>query len=149
MNMVGTALHVAWHAHAGQKDKGGNPYIQHPLYVASRMETENEIMTALMHDVVEDSDYTITVLKYMGFPGEVLDALELLTHDPDVDYFDYVRALKGNELARKVKLADLEHNSQIDRLGRKPTIKDIRRLRKYEKAKKILLEQATADAVEN
>ena len=137
-SLIGIAMHIAWVAHRGQLDKGGSPYIQHPLAVASKMETENEIITALLHDVVEDSDFTIHSLELLDFPKEVVDALKLLTHDPGVEYFDYILALKGNELAKKVKLADLEHNSRRDRLPDNPTEKDRKRLKKYAHARELL-----------
>ncbi|MBQ3390351.1 MAG: HD domain-containing protein [Firmicutes bacterium] len=140
--MIGTALEIAWKAHEGQKDKGGKPYIRHPLSVAAQMDTEEEITTALLHDVVEDSDYTFEDLEAAGFPERVMEALRLLTHDDDTDYFEYVRKLRENDLARKVKLADLAHNSREDRLGRNPTEEDWKRLEKYAAARKILEEES-------
>ncbi len=143
--LLGKALEIAWSAHAGQLDKGGHPYIQHPLSVAGRLETEEEIMTALLHDVAEDSEYTLQDLADAGFPPAVIDALTLLTHDPAVDYFDYVRMVKTNPLAKRVKLADLWHNTREERLGRVPTDRDLKRLEKYEKARAILEEQESSD----
>lgn len=136
--MLGRALEIAWSAHEGQKDKGGHPYIRHPLSVAGHLDTKTEIMTALLHDVVEDSDYTIADLEKEGFPTDVLEALKLLTHDPAVDYMDYIRQIGTNALATKVKLADLWHNSLPDRLGHEPTEKDRKRLEKYRRARAIL-----------
>ena len=92
--LIGRAMQVAWDAHLGQKDKGGHPYIQHPLSVAGRMETENEIITALLHDVAEDTDCTLEDLREMGFPEEVLEALRLLTRQPEEDYMEYVRRIR-------------------------------------------------------
>lgn len=138
--MIGKALEIAWKAHEGQTDKAGKPYIQHPLAVASRMETEEEIAIALLHDVVEDTEVTFEDLEQAGFPQRVLEALRLLTHDPAEDYFTYIERVKGNPLARKVKLADLAHNSQTDRLP-EITEKDRERLEKYRKAKEILGER--------
>lgn len=138
--MIGKALEIAWKAHEGQTDKAGKPYIQHPLAVASRMETEEEIAIALLHDVVEDTEVTFEDLEQAGFPKRVLDALRLLTHDPAEDYFTYIERVKGNQLARKVKLADLAHNSQIDRLS-EITEKDRERLEKYRKAKEMMGEK--------
>lgn len=134
------ALAIAQVAHQGQKDKGGVPYIQHPLAVASKMDTEDEVIVALLHDVVEDSEYTFEDLEKEGFSDHVIDALKLLTHDPKVPYMDYIRNLKDNKLARKVKLADLNHNSQLSRLNHEPTMADLKRLKKYEAAKQLLNE---------
>lgn len=136
--MVKMAFGIAIDAHAGQRDKGGNPYIQHPLAVASKMDTESEIIVALLHDVVEDTDYTIDDLERDGFSEEVMDAIRTITHAPDEDYFVYIRRVKKNDLARKVKIADLWHNSQLDRLNHAPTESDIRRIDKYNKAREIL-----------
>ena len=135
--MIGTALEIAWDAHKGQTDKAGNPYIRHPMTVASSMDTEEEIAAALLHDVVEDSEYTFKDLKERGIPETVLEALRLLTHDPEEDYFSYVRKIRANPIATKVKLADLEHNSRLDRLP-EITEKDLQRLEKYKKARDIL-----------
>ena len=112
--MIGRALEIAWNAHKGQTDKAGNPYIRHPLTVAGKMDTEEEIAVALLHDVVEDTEVTLNDLEKEGFPEAVLEALRLLTHSPEEDYFTYIRRLKENPLARKVKLADLDHNSQLE-----------------------------------
>ena len=110
------ALKIAFDAHRNQLDKSGIPYVVHPLHLAEQMETEEEICTALLHDVVEDSPYTLQDLKKEGFPDAVLQALELLTRQPDVPYLDYVVRLRKNPIARKVKLADLAHNSDLARL---------------------------------
>ena len=139
MSGIGEAMAIAWDAHRGQVDKGGNPYITHPLSVAGRMKTENEIIVALLHDVVEDSEYSIEDIKKAGFSDEVINALKMLTHDDGRDYFEYVEDLKQDPIARNVKLADLWHNSQAERLGREPSEKDLRRLEKYGKAREILL----------
>ena len=88
-------------------------------------------------DVAKDTEVTLNDLEKEGFPETVLEALRLLTHSPEEDYFTYIRRLKENPLARKVKLADLDHNSQLDRLPQ-ITEKDRERLEKYQKAKEIL-----------
>ena len=140
MRLAEKALSIAKKAHSGQVDKGGNPYIHHPLAVAGKMETENEIVVALLHDVVEDTPYTLEDLKEEGFPDEVIEALEHITHAPDEDYFDYIERVKRNKISTKVKLADLWHNSQLDRLSHDPTPKDFERLAKYAKAAEILVQ---------
>ena len=136
------AMHIAYNAHSGQTDKNGMPYIFHPFHLAEQMHTESEICTALLHDVAEDTDITLEKLME-DFPKEITDALKLLTHDKNIDYFDYVREIKTNPIARKVKLADLKHNSDLSRMtasGIVPSEKDIRRREKYLKAIEILNE---------
>ena len=116
------------------------PYVFHPFHLAEQMETEDEICTALLHDVVEDSDRTIEDMEKQGFSADTIEALRLLTHEKSVPYMDYIAALKGNPIARKVKLADLAHNSDIGRLAI-VTDKDLKRLEKYQKARNLLLEE--------
>ncbi len=127
------ALNIAYDAHNGQLDKGGVPYIFHPYYIAIKMDSEDEIITAILHDVVEDTEVTMDDLYNMGFKKEVIDALKLLTHRKDVEYMDYIKNISNNNIARKVKLADLEHNSDISRIDKKSK-KDYDRLDKYKKA---------------
>lgn len=136
------ALHIAYSAHSGQKDKTGVPYIFHPFHLAEQMDTETEICAALLHDVAEDTDISLEKLAE-DFPEEIINALRLLTHDKNIDYFDYVREIKKNPIAKKVKLADLKHNSNLDRMtasGITPTEKDLKRREKYLKAIEILNE---------
>lgn len=97
------------------------------------MNDEYSTCVALLHDVVEDTDITLVDLMSEGFPDEVIDALSLMTHNDDVPYLDYVRALTNNTLARKVKLADLAHNSDLTRLD-KVEDKDLERVKKYKQA---------------
>jgi (p)ppGpp synthase/HD superfamily hydrolase len=135
------AMHIAYQAHHGQFDKSGTPYIFHPIHLAETMDDEYSCCVALLHDTVEDTDVTLEDLKQV-FPPEVTDAVALLTHDDSVDYFDYVRAIKHNPIARKVKLADLAHNSDQSRcVGSGISEEKLQRLKaKYEKATKILSE---------
>ena len=111
------AMLIAYHAHRDHVDKGGMPYIFHPLHLAEQMDTEYSVITALLHDVIEDSDISLEDLKAEGFPEPILEALSLLTHEKQVPYLEYVQRLKGNELARKIKLADLTHKSDVSRLS--------------------------------
>lgn len=136
--MTKKALCLCFEAHKEQKDKSGLPYVFHPFHLAEQMETEETTVVALLHDVVEDTGYTLADLGAMGFSKSVLDALALLTHDPSVDYMDYVRAIKANPIARTVKLADLRHNSDLTRLDTVDE-KALARVEKYQKAR-ILLE---------
>jgi (p)ppGpp synthase/HD superfamily hydrolase len=131
------AMKLAYKAHQKQKDRSGLPYVLHPLHLAEQMDTEETTVAALLHDVAEDTDYTLEDLRREGFPETVLEALALLTHDPAVPYLDYVRALKDNPIARAVKLADLAHNSDLSRLS-KVSEKDLARVEKYRKAMEIL-----------
>ena len=104
------AMQIAYTAHHGQVDKAGMPYIFHPMHLAESMEDEISCCAALLHDTVEDTDITFADLE-AEFPAEVMDVLKLLTHKEGTDYFDYVRSIKGNPVAVKVKLADLAHNT--------------------------------------
>ena len=133
--MTNKAMVLAYEAHQGQYDKSGLPYVFHPFHLAEQMDTE--VTAALLHDVVEDTDYTLEDLRSMGFPDTVTDALALLTHDPSVPYMEYVERLKSNPIARSVKLADLTHNSDLSRLP-VVTEKDLERVEKYRKAIKLL-----------
>lgn len=137
--MIMTALKIAVEAHAGQTDKAGVPYILHPIHVAYAMETEEAFAAALLHDVLEDSDYTTSDLRDAGIPENVLEALELLTHRKGTPYLEYIRALKENPIARAVKIADLAHNIDIERLPA-VTERDLERVHKYKTAMTILNE---------
>ena len=124
------ALKLSFAAHKDQLDKSGMPYIYHPFHVAEQMETEETVAVALLHDVIEDTDYTLEDLKAMGFPYSVTGALALMTHDDSVPYLDYVAKLKDDPIARAVKLADLRHNSDLSRIP-DATQKDLDRVAQY------------------
>ncbi len=132
------AMNIAYSAHMGQFDKAGVPYIFHPIHLAEQMDTEEECIVALLHDVVEDTNVTFEDLE-KDFPKSIIDAIKLLTHDKSVDYMEYVKNLKSNPIAKKVKLADLRHNSDTARLL-KITEKEIKRVEKYKKAIQLLNE---------
>lgn len=131
--MTKKALKLCFEAHKDQLDKSGMPYVFHPYHLAEQMGDEITITVALLHDVVEDTDYTLADLESMGFCREVTDALALLTHCPEVPYMDYVLKIKGNPVAKAVKLADLKHNSDLTRLDSINKIAFERR-EKYQKA---------------
>lgn len=133
------AMAIAYQAHHGQTDHGGMPYIFHPYHLAEQMCDEYTTCAALLHDVVEDTDMTIEELAKV-FPKEIIDAVALLTHDDDTDYFDYVTAIKANPIARAVKQADLIHNSDRARLEISESNLDMvqRYEEKYRKALDIL-----------
>lgn len=134
------ALAIAKDAHKGQVDKAGVDYIQHPLFVASLVEGELAKTVALLHDVVEDSDWTLEDLRKEGLPEEVVQAVGILTKKRNENYEEYILRVKQNPLARQVKLADLHHNSDLSRLAN-VTDRDRKRVEKYQKAIAFLSEE--------
>lgn len=136
------AMQIAYAAHHGQVDKAGMPYVFHPMHLAEQMEDEISCCVALLHDTVEDTDITLEDLE-KEFPRSVTEPLKLLTHPKEVPYLDYVRGIRENPVAVKVKLADIAHNSDQTRLsgcGMSEEVKAYFR-DKYTKAKAILLEE--------
>ena len=131
--MIDIALAISKKAHAGQVDKAGVDYIQHPLYVASQVETEQEKAVALLHDVIEDSNITAVDLLASGLPNEVVTAVQILTKKKGQSYQEYLEKVKINDLARVVKLADLKHNSDLSRL-KTVSNTDYNRVEKYKNA---------------
>ena len=131
--MIDIALAIARKAHAGQVDKAGVDYIQHPLYVASQVKTEQEKAIALLHDVLEDSDITVADLLAYGLSNKVVTAVQTLTKKKGQSYQDYLEKVKSNNLARVVKLADLKHNSDLSRL-KTVSNTDYERVKKYKNA---------------
>ena len=127
------ALVIAKDAHKGQVDKAGVDYIQPPLFVASLVEGELAKTVALLHDVVEDSDWTLEDLRRKGLPEEVVQAVGILTKKRNEKYEEYILRVKQNPLARQVKLADLQHNSDLSRLTTVTEI-DRKRAEKYRQA---------------
>ena len=126
------AMKIMYKKHRNQVDRSDLPYIFHPWHVAENQPDETRTIVALLHDVVEDTDMTFEDLEKEGFSEEVIEALKLLTHTSDMDYFEYVERISNNPIALDVKLADLKHNSEIERLDN-ITDKDIARKEKYEK----------------
>jgi (p)ppGpp synthase/HD superfamily hydrolase len=131
------AISIALSAHKGEIDKGGSPYILHPLRVMLNMDTIEEKIVAILHDVVEDSAISIQNLKDEGYPEIILKAIELLTKDVNQSYEEYILDIRKNRLATKVKLADLKDNMNINRLM-DPNDEDKARLKKYKAAYKVL-----------
>ncbi len=142
MSMLEKAIALAANAHAGQKDKAGYPYILHPLRVMLNMTTESEMIAAVLHDIVEDTQITSEELRRQGFSEDILDAVRLLTkQDKDKqDYLSYIGQIRQNPIARKVKLADLEDNMNIRRLKDQDYLNesDVARLKKYYQAWKTM-----------
>ena len=135
------ALKLCFEAHKNQVDKSGMPYVFHPFHVAEQMTDEATTIVALLHDVVEDTDYTLEDLAAEGFGKDILEAVALMTHEDDVPYLDYVAKLKDNPIARAVKLADLAHNSDLSRIGEVDE-ETRERLEKYKKAMALLEENS-------
>ncbi|HIT09910.1 MAG TPA: HD domain-containing protein [Candidatus Merdivicinus faecavium] len=138
--LTNKALKLAYEAHHGQVDKGGVPYIFHPIHLAEQMEDETAVCAALLHDVVEDTSVTLERLA-REFPREVVEAVRLLTREKGTDYFDYVRAIRQNPVARAVKRADLVHNADESRLAGSGMPGEVQaRQEKYRRALEILEE---------
>lgn len=138
--LTNKAMRIAYEAHKGQYDVNGVPYIFHPYHVAEQMTDEITTCTALLHDVVEDTNMTFEELE-QEFPEEVITALKLLTHEKGTDYYEYIEKAATNPVARAVKLADIEHNSDTSRITDKnvvPADKIIYWQNKYSTAKRIL-----------
>ena len=134
---VEDAVSIAARAHRGQKDKAGAPYLLHPLRMMLRMDTEAAMMAAVLHDVVEDTEWTFERLREVGFSEEVLEAIDCLTHREGESYQEFVERVRTNPIARQVKIADLEDNMnvrRIDQLGPR----DLERLEKYHRAWRVL-----------
>ncbi len=130
--MTKKALKICFDAHKDQTDKSGLPYVFHPFHLAEQMDNEKEVVCALLHDVVEDTNTTFDDLINLGFNNEIIEALRLLTHRDGVEYMDYIKEVKNNEIARKVKIADLKHNSDLTRFNPENiTEKDLKRQKKY------------------
>ena len=123
------ASKIAYKAHEGQTDKAGVPYIFHPIHIAEQMDSEESCIVALLHDVIEDSNITLEILsKY--FNDDIITALRVLTKKENDDYVMYIKRVKTNKLATKVKIKDLEHNRDLTRLD-EVTDKDRKRSLKY------------------
>lgn len=137
--MTKKAMKISYQAHKDQVDKSGIPYIFHPIHLAEQMETEETVIVALLHDVVEDTEWSINALEQQGFSKDIIDALVLLTHNAEVEYLDYISKIKqsSNQFAKIVKIADLKHNSDISRFDH--IDEEIsKRIEKYTKAIAIL-----------
>jgi (p)ppGpp synthase/HD superfamily hydrolase len=147
MATIEKALQIAAKAHEGQKDKAGKPYILHPLRAMMSVEGEDAQIVAVLHDVIEDTPVTADDLRQAGFSEKIVTAMLCVTHRKDEPYADYVVRCKGNEVARRVKLADLEDNSRLDRTILRPQRfeADVARLRKYFLSYKFLTDQITEE----
>lgn len=131
LKSIEKALSIATAAHEGQVDKGGKPYIEHPIYVASLVNSESEKIVALLHDVIEDTDITLKDLYHQGFSKHILIAVDAITKRSNEGYTEYLERLCQNSIAISVKIADMTHNSDISRISN-PTVKDYDRVKKYQ-----------------
>lgn len=138
--MLNRAIEIAREAHQGQLDKAGQPYIEHPLRVmAACADDPLAAQAAVLHDVAEDCpEWPLERLAAEGIPQPVIEALELLCHDKGTPYLDYIEAIKANPIAKRVKLADLTDNMNLDRLPN-PGPADYQRLTKYKAATQLLV----------
>ena len=141
-NLLERAIEIALIKHKGQIDKAGQPYILHPIRLMLKMQTEEEMIIAVLHDAVEDSDLTFDDLRNEGFTKNIIEALDCVTIRKNVNesYDQFISRILQNKLAIKVKIADLEDNMNILRL-KQITEKDVYRLKKYYKYYKILKEK--------
>ena len=133
ISMLEKAIQLATHAHSNQIDKAGSPYILHPLRLMMKMESENEKIVAVLHDIVEDTPVTLEQLAREGFDTEILNAVDRVTNRPEESYDDFIIRAASNPIGYKVKMADLNDNLDISRIPN-PTQKDFQRLSKYRKA---------------
>jgi len=138
MSTLEKAIIIATQAHEGQVDKGGNPYILHPLRVMLKMTTKESMITAVLHDVLEDTEVTIEDLQQAGFSEEIIAAVVALTRQEGEIYMDFIKRAKLNPIARHVKLGDLEDNTDLSRIPN-PTDQDYSRINRYKKAIQKLL----------
>jgi (p)ppGpp synthase/HD superfamily hydrolase len=133
------AIAIAVNAHQGQKDRYNSPYILHPLRVMARLDSATEKIVGILHDVVEDTDWTFDQLSREGFPATILSALECVTKKEGEEYEAFVKRSARDPVARRVKLADLEDNMDLRRMPQ-ATDQDLPRLQKYVKAWRFLKE---------
>jgi len=151
MDPLAKAIAIAANAHLTHApDKGGAPYILHPLRLMLRMDSDTARMVAVLHDVVEDhadEGYTFDFLAAEGIPGEVIAALRCVTktgaeeRDSEGKYMDFVRRAATDPIARQVKIADLEDNMNLLRIATL-TDRDLARLKRYHAAWRLLTDGA-------
>lgn len=125
------AIKIMFEKHKEQVDISKTPYVFHPWHIAEQMNDEDSTIVALLHDVLEDTDTKIEELLQYNFNDKIIEALVLLKHNKDEDYYEYIEKISQNELARKVKLEDLKHNADLTRLNI-ITEEDLKRQKKYQ-----------------
>ncbi len=134
------AISLTVRAHRGRKDKAGAAYILHPLRVMLRMTAKDERIAALLHDVVEDTEYTLEDLRKAGYSQKILRSLDHLTKRDGEEYEEFIKRVKRNPLARRVKIADLKDNLDLKRI-KKPKKGDYKRMKKYRDALSELMKE--------
>lgn len=137
--LISKALLFATTGHINQIDKGGEDYILHPIRIMQNMDTIEEKLVAILHDTMEDCKATEEDLKNIGMPKDVIEAVKVLTKEKREDYSQYIKRVKQNSIARRVKIADLEDNMNLKRI-KSPTEKDFERFKKYQRAYDYLIE---------
>lgn len=137
IDIIEKSLAIALKAYSGKKDKAGATYILHPLRIMAKMVTEEEMSVALLHDVIEDSKITAEDLLNEGIPSSIVNAVTLLSKVDGDSYEQFIERVLSNELAVKVKKADIEDNINVLRLN-DVTTADLERIAKYHKAWKVL-----------
>lgn len=130
MSTLERAIVIAAEAHVGQVDKAGAPYVLHPLRMMLRLSTSDEMIAAVLHDVVEDCGLSLEMLRADGFSEQVLEAIDSVTRRAEESYEEFVLRAASNSIGRRVKLADLRDNSDLSRI-KHPTARDYARVEKY------------------
>jgi (p)ppGpp synthase/HD superfamily hydrolase len=138
MSTLERAIEIAARAHAGKKDKAGAPYILHPLRVMLKLSYEEEQITAVLHDVIEDSDLGLDDIRREGFSRTIVAAIDSVTIRKGETYNQYIMRAAANPIGRRVKLADLEDNCDLSRLA-SPTRPDQDRMVKYRRAIELIM----------
>lgn len=133
MSTLEKAIIIAVKAHEGQTDKAGEPYILHPLRMMLRLSSTEDRITAVLHDVIEDSPISLDDLRAQNFPEKIIEALNHVTKIPEESYDDFIKRAATNPISRRVKLVDLEDNSNLARI-KNPTDQDRKRIEKYRRA---------------
>lgn len=137
MNKLDQAISIAIKAHSGQIDKAGQPYILHPLRIMFKFRTEDEMIVAVMHDVIEDSNTTSNDLINFGFSTTIVKAINCLTRMKNESYDDFISNLSKNDLATRIKVEDIKDNLDLTRLD-VVTDRDLQRVEKYHRALMLL-----------
>jgi len=138
MSTLARAISLAAQYHEGQTDKGGRPYVFHPLRLMLKALTEQEQIAAVLHDTIEDTDLTLDDLRKEGFSDEIVEAIDRLSRREEETYHEFILRIKENRLAARVKILDLQDNMDLTRI-KKPSEKDQKRLLKYSRALDTLL----------
>lgn len=130
MDLLELAIEIAVAGHKGHKDKYGEPYMLHPLRVMMKMNTREEKIAAVLHDIIEDTKMTLQDLRQKGFPENIVTAIDCLSKRDGEQYEAYIERVRSNQLALRVKIADLEDNMDLRRI-KQMTLKDVDRLSRY------------------